>query len=318
MNGELLSVVIPCLNESENLAPLLSRLLPVLTATGLRFEVIFVDDGSTDDTAQKIEAAHARDPRVKLLSLSRNFGHQPALSAGIDAARGDAVILMDADLQDPPELLPKFVEQWRKGAEVVYAVRERRQEAIWLKASYAIFYRSVARISAVDLPPDAGDFSLMDRVVVDAIRALPERSRFVRGLRAWVGFRQVGVPFERPARLAGTPKYRLRHLVGLAISGYVGFSSLPLRAAAWLGICAALLGFGLAGWVIATKLADIPSPRGWASTAALILFVGGLQLMVLGVIGEYLGRVYDEVRQRPTYLLRNRVGFDAAEIPRKD
>lgn len=312
----VLSVVIPCLNERENLAPLLSRLLPVLEAIGQSWEVVFVDDGSTDSTADDILAAHGRDARVKLLSLSRNFGHQAALSAGLEAASGDAVVLMDADLQDPPELIPKLVEEWKKGAEVVYAVRASRDETFLKRGAYTIFYRTLTGIANVDVPPDAGDFSLLDRAVADAIRAMPERNRFLRGLRAWVGFRQVGVPFDRPARLAGAPKYGLRSLAGLALSGYVGFSTVPLRLAAWLGFVAAGLGFALTGWVVWTKLAGIPSPRGWASTAALVLFMGGVQLMVLGVFGEYLGRVYDEVRERPSYVVRRRTGFEASATAR--
>ena len=318
MAAPVLSVVLPVYDEVANLRPLTASLIPVLERiTQGAWEIVYVDDGSRDGSSEALDALHAEERRVKVMHLSRNFGHQAALSAGLEAAGGQAVVLMDADGQDPPELLEQFVEKWRAGNEVVYAIRRRRKESLFKRACYALFYRSLRVIAEIDLPLDAGDFCLLDRVVVDELIALPERQRFLRGLRSWIGFRQVGVEYERAARAGGTPKYTLRQLMRLAVSGYVGFSSFPLRASSWLGIAAAGTGFALALWAIATKILGIPSPRGWASTVAIVLFVGGVQLLVLGMIGEYLGRVYDEVRGRPTYVVRRRLGFDeqAATLP---
>lgn len=306
----VLSVVLPVYDEAANLRALTARLSPVLEKlTQGSWEVVFADDGSQDGSSDLLDKLHREDARVKVLHLSRNFGHQAALSAGLEASSGQAVVLMDADLQDPPEVIESFVERWRAGFDVVYAVRRTRKEGVLKRVAYSIFYRTMRRVANVDLPLDAGDFCLLDRAVVDELVALPERHRFLRGLRAWVGFRQTGVEYDRDARTAGASKYSLARLVQLAVSGYIGFSAFPLRASAWLGFAAALTGFALAIWAIATKLLGIDSPRGWASTVAIVLFLGGVQLLVLGVIGEYLGRVYDEVRARPAYIVRRRLGF---------
>jgi dolichol-phosphate mannosyltransferase len=228
---------------------------------------------------------------------------------------------MDADLQDPPEVLNRFIEQWRDGYDVVYAIRKKRKESFWKRAAYTLFYRTMKFMAEIDVPLDAGDFCLMDRCVVDTLVSLRERNRFLRGLRSWIGFRQIGVEYERDARHAGDPKYTLRKLMGLALSGYIGFSAMPLRVATWLGLCAAGMGFLIAVWAAVSKLAGIYSPRGWASTLAVIMFLGGVQLLMLGVIGEYLSRVYDEVRQRPLYVVKSRVGFgknDIEEIQKRE
>jgi dolichol-phosphate mannosyltransferase len=309
-----ISVVLPVYDEEETLAALERRLVPVLERqVGASFEMIFVDDGSSDATPGILDSFHARDPRLKVIHLSRNFGHQAALQAGLDAAAGGAVILMDADLQDPPEIVAEFLERWRSGYQVVYAVRRRRAEGPLKRAAYAVFYRTMHAVAEIDVPLDAGDFCLIDRSVVDALVALPERNRFLRGLRSWVGFRQTGVEYDRDARYAGEPKYTLRKLIGLALSGYIGFSALPLRLAGLLGVFAATAGFLLGIGTLLGKLVGIYSPRGWVSTVVVILFMGGIQLLVLGVIGEYLGRIYDEVRQRPLYIVRSRLGFDASD-----
>jgi dolichol-phosphate mannosyltransferase len=306
----MISVVLPVYNEHENLGTLIDRLQPVLgEATGGDFEVLFVDDGSRDGSAEMLDAFHSADPRLKIVHFSRNFGHQAALQAGLNESNGRAVVLMDADLQDPPELLHQFIDRWREGNDVVYAVRTKRKEHLLKRAAYKVFYRTLKAVADLDVPLDAGDFCLLDRRVVDTLVALPERNRFLRGLRSWVGFRQASVEYERDARHAGAPKYTFKKLVQLALSGYVGFSAMPLRMAAWLGFAVAAAGFAVGVWALATKLMDIPSPRGWASTVAVMLFVGGINLLMLGVIGEYLGRVYDEVRQRPLYIVRSSLGL---------
>jgi len=307
-----LSVVVPVYNERDNLEELIARLVPVLEQTTPEggFEVILVDDGSTDGSAELLDALHARDGRLKVLHFSRNFGHQAALQAGLEEATGDGVVLIDADLQDRPEMVETFVAHWRDGVDVVYAVRTHRKEGLLKRAAYALFYRTLRRVSQTDIPLDAGDFSLIDRRVVDALVALPEHHRFLRGLRSWVGFRQLGVPCERDPRHGGASKYDLGRLLHLALTGYIGFSTVPLRLATLLGMAAATVGFLLAVWAVASKFLAVESPRGWASTLAVILFVGGAQLLMLGVVGEYLGRVYDEVRRRPVYVLRARLGFE--------
>jgi len=305
-----ISVVLPVYNERENLDALMARLVPVIErAADGSFEILFVDDGSRDGSSEFLDSLHSRDARVKVIHFSRNFGHQAALQAGLDEATGKAVILMDADLQDPPEVITQFVENWQLGYDVVYAIRKRRKEGFLKRAAYSLFYRTLKAIAEIDLPLDVGDFCLIDRSVVQVLASLPERNRFLRGLRSWVGFNQTGIEYERHSRHSGIPKYTLRKLISLAFSGYIGFSAMPLRAAAWLGILSASAGFATALWTIVSKITGFPSPWGWASIMAVILFVGGVQLIVLGVIGEYLGRVYDEVRQRPLYIARSRVGL---------
>jgi glycosyltransferase involved in cell wall biosynthesis len=306
-----ISVILPVYNESETLDKLKERLTPVLEeSVGGSFEVLFVDDGSRDGSDSIIDGFHERDPRFKAVHFSRNFGHQAALQAGLDAASGGAVALMDADLQDPPELLEQFIEYWRQGFDVIYAVRKKRKEALWKRAAYNVFYRTMKSISEIEVPLDAGDFCLMDRRVVDTLVSFRERNRFLRGLRSWVGFKQIGVEYERDARHAGEPKYTLRKLMRLALSGYIGFSAMPLRMATWLGVLTAGGGFVVALWAIIEKMI-IKTPQGWVSLIAVTMLVGGVQLLMLGVIGEYLSRVYDEVRQRPAYIVRSQVGFDS-------
>jgi glycosyltransferase involved in cell wall biosynthesis len=311
----VVSVVLPYFNEKENLTPLLERLRPVLErVTSGAYEIIFVDDASTDGSAELLDQLNGQDGRVKVLHFSRNFGHQAALTAGLAHAAGQAVVCMDSDLQDPPELIESFVERWRAGFEVVYGVRRRRKESLWKRAGYSLFYRSMHLIAEIDVPLDAGDFCLMDRKVAEALSALPEHNRFLRGLRSWIGFRQVSVEYERAARFGGEPKYTLRKLIRLALSGYVGFSSLPLRMSAWLGFFSAFSGFCVGLWAVIARILDMNAPRGWASTLSVILFVGGMQLLVLGVMGEYLGRIYDEVRRRPSFVVRESRGFGTDEL----
>jgi glycosyltransferase involved in cell wall biosynthesis len=305
------SIVIPVFNERENLPTLISRLQPIVDRlVAGAFEIIFVDDGSSDGSSAMLDGFHRRERRIKVIHFSRNFGHQAGLQAGLEVASGDCVVLMDADLQDPPEMLPRFLEFWKSGFAVVYAVRQKRKEGVLKRACYALFYRTMKAIAEIDVPLDSGDFCLLDRRVVDVLASMPERGRFLRGLRSWVGFRQKGVEYERAARNAGATKYTLPKLIHLAFSGYVGFSSMPLRLASGLGVMSAGAGFCVAGWAILSKILGAPTPWGWASTTALMLIIGGIQLLVLGIIGEYLGRVFDEVRRRPAYVIGSRVGFD--------
>jgi len=298
-----LSVVVPACNEEANLGPLFERLAAVLPEAVASFEVVVVDDGSTDGTWAAITALAERDPRVRGLRFARNFGHQAAVTAGIDAARGEAVVIMDADLQDPPEVVPRLVEKWRDGFEVVYAQREEREGETWFKRQTArIFYRLLRRITSVDIPVDTGDFRLMGPRAVAAFRALPERNRFIRGLVSWVGFEQAAVRYRRHARHAGETKYPLGRMIRFALDGITSFSRLPLRLATWLGFAVSLLAFVYILVVIGLKVAGI-NWAGYTSLMASILFLGGIQLIMIGILGEYLGRVFDEVKRRPLYLV---------------
>jgi dolichol-phosphate mannosyltransferase len=303
----VLSVVVPAFDEEDGLAALWARLEPVLTAVGPA-EVVIVDDGSRDGTWAEIQRLATADDRVRGLRLTRNFGHQAALSAGMAAAVGAAVVCIDADLQDPPELIPVLLERWREGNEVVFAVRRSRQEG-WLKRSaYRSFYRLYRRLANIDVPVDSGDFALLDRAVVDEILALPEHNRFLRGLRSWVGHRQVGVEYDRDARHAGEPKYTLRRLVRLALDGLLSFSAAPLRLASLLGLLVALAGGVYIAVALAYRAFIGGVPDGWTSIIAIVLTVGGMQLVVVGVLGEYVARIYDETKGRPDYLVADRTG----------
>jgi polyisoprenyl-phosphate glycosyltransferase len=299
-----ISVVVPLFNEQENVPELHRRLVQALDFLGEPYEIVFVDDGSRDQTPRLIDELQEADPNLSVVHLSRNFGHQPAVSAGLDHASGQAVIVMDGDLQDPPEVIPQFVERWRAGTDVVYAVRRRRKEGAMKRMGYHAFYRILNAISDLDIPLDSGDFCLMDRRVVDALRGLPERARFVRGLRTFVGFRQTGLDYERAAREAGRPKYSLKALVGLAVDGLVSFSSYPLRLVTYLGVCAAALALSLVCWVLIEAVTQIHYlPRGWASLAVIVLFMGAVQLICLGIIGEYIRLIFVEAKRRPTYIV---------------
>jgi len=299
-----LSVVVPAFNEEENIGPMAERLTAVLSGVGDGFEILFVDDGSTDATWDRIAALSRRDQRIRGLRFSRNFGHQAALTAGVAAARGEAVVIIDADLQDPPEVIPEMVARWREGAEVVYAQRERREGETWFKKATARwFYRTLRALTSVDIPVDTGDFRLMGPRAVAAFRALPEHNRFNRGLVSWIGFPQTAVRYHRQARAAGETKYPLRKMVRLAVDGLVGFSSVPLRLATVLGLAAA----ALAAAVVAAAVGLRAAGNGWAGQAAVvaaILFLGGVQLVTIGILGEYTGRILDEVRGRPLYIVR--------------
>jgi dolichol-phosphate mannosyltransferase len=298
-----LSVVVPLYNEEENIPELYRRLSAALGKLGVDYQLVLVNDGSRDRTPTLLADLHATDHRVAALHLSRNFGHQAAVSAGLAHACGRAVAVMDGDLQDPPEALGAFLDKWREGYDVVYAVRQNRKEGALKRAGYWVFYRVLRAISDLDIPLDSGDFCLMDRKVVEVLNHLPERMRFVRGLRTFVGFRQTGLCYDRAARNAGRPKYSFRALLQLAADGIFSFSSYPLRLATYCGCAAIALAVGLAVWAFNDALGAHTAPRGWASTLIVILFMGAIQLLSLGVIGEYLRRIFIEAKQRPPYIV---------------
>lgn len=299
-----LSVALPLYNEEEVLPELLDRLGAVLDGLeGGPHEIVCVDDGSRDRTAEMLEEAARDEPRLVLVKLSRNFGHQAAFSAALDHVTGDAVVMMDADLQDPPEVIPEFVERWREGWDVVYARRARRKESWLLRLSYFVFYRLLSTMSDVRLPLDAGDFALLSRRVVDTLRSAPERHRYLRGLRSWAGFRQVGVEVERAERAAGRSKYTPRKLFRLAFDGIFSFTVAPLRFAAAVGALAVLLTGAYGAYALWARLFLDRSPQGFTALILTVIFVSGVNLFFLGVIGEYVGRIYQETKARPLYVV---------------
>lgn len=300
----LLSVVAPVFDEEETVEAFYGRVVGALS--GVPFELILVDDGSGDRTPELLEGLASTDPRVKVVSLSRNFGHQAALTAGLDHARGHAIAMIDADLQDPPELIPTMLEHWRSGSDVVYAVRSHRDGETWFKlASARWFYRLFARLTGLDLAQNSGDFRLLDRRALDALLAMRERSRFLRGMTVWVGYTQTAVPYERDPRYAGDTKYTLRRMLRFSLDAVSSFSHAPLQAATLLGFFFSVIAFlGIPATLVA-RLADLYVP-GIASLLIVVLMLGGIQLITLGIIGEYVGRIYDEVKGRPLYLVRGR------------
>lgn len=312
----LISIVVPAYNEANVLPEFHRRLSAVLDSLGTASEVIYVNDGSTDETLGVMQRLRESDPRVAILDLSRNFGKEVALTAGLDHATGDAVVIIDADLQDPPEVIPDLIERWREGYEVVYAVRAERKGETWFKEVTAkLFYRIISGITSVDIPMDTGDFRLMDRRVVDALKRVREQHRFMRGLSSWVGFRQTGVEYVRQERYAGETKYPFRKMLRFALDGITSFSYLPLQLATYFGFFIA--GLSLLGIVVAIilRLSGSTAFYGQASTLVSVLFLGGIQLIFLGIIGEYLGRIYDEVKSRPLYIVADTLGFEEEPRP---
>jgi dolichol-phosphate mannosyltransferase len=306
-----LSIGIPVFNEEEVLPELLTRITRVLDRIpGGPHEIVFVDDGSTDRSRQLLLKAAMRDARVKVVVLSRNFGHQAALSAALDHASGDALVLMDADLQDEPEIIPQFIRLHEEGADVVYARRASRKEAWLLQLAYKAFYRLIAKLSEVPLPLDSGDFALLGAPVLEALRRLPEQQRYLRGLRAWVGFTQVGVDVQRPARFAGQPKYSTMRLIKLALDGICSFSVVPLRAAALTGLAAIVAASIFSLYAVYVRLVQGTVPQGFTASLLVMTFLSGVQLFFVGVIGEYVGRVYGETKGRPAYVVATVVGGD--------
>ena len=307
----MISIVIPIFNEEENLDNLYTRLTAAAPSWKDNYEIVLVDDGSRDRSLAMMRAFAEKDSRVRVVKLSRNFGHQPAISAGIQVAKGDAVVIMDGDLQDPPEELHRFLDKWREGYDVVYAVRTKRKEGFFKKLAYKSFYRILAWVSDIDIPLDSGDFCVMDRKVVNAIvKEMPEQIRFVRGLRAYVGFKQIGVTYERAERAAGEVKYTFKKLVELALDGLFGFSTFPLRMATYLGFMIAVPSFLVGIFFIFHRLVGFKlfghSPEETPGTATLAVgmyFLGGVMLIILGILGEYIGRIYVEVKRRPFFVI---------------
>lgn len=298
------SIIAPIFNEAESMPELYRRVSAVMDATREPWELILIDDGSSDNSTGMIQELAKQDARVRPVIFARNFGHQIAVTAGLDYARGDAVIIIDSDLQDPPEVIPDLIARWREGYEVVYAVRAEREGESWFKLwTASLFYRMIYRITDVKIPLDTGDFRLMDRKVVNVMKRMRERDRFLRGMSAWVGFKQVGVPYKRAARFAGSTKYPFKKMFRLAMNAITGFSYFPLQLATYIGFIAAGLSILLIPVVVLIRLLTIIELTGQATTLVAVLFLGGVQLISLGILGEYLGRVYDEVRGRPLYVV---------------
>ena len=309
----MISIVIPILNEQENLTQLKERLIQASPLWNEDFEIILVDDGSNDKSLEIMKSFSSNDNRFRIIKLSRNFGHQAAISAGIKMSKGDAVIVMDGDLQDPPEELPRFLKKWREGFHVVYAIRKNRKEAWYKKIAYKVFYLLLSKISDIEIPLDSGDFCVMDRKVVDILNdKILEQNRFVRGLRAYAGFKQIGIEYDRAERAAGQVKYTFKKLLQLALNGLFDFSAFPLRLATYLGLIVSFFSFFSGIFFLIHRIfdfkifghspADVP---GIASLALGVFFLGGVTLLVLGIIGEYLGRIYFEVKKRPFYIIED-------------
>ena len=313
----LISVVVPVFNEQENLPELRRRLTHALDSTGHEWEVVLVDDGSADGSAKIMRDFHAQDPRFKLVELSRNFGHQPAVTAGIHHACGDCVVLIDADLQDPPEVIPEMVRKWEQGHQVVLGERRSRADGGGARgAGFRLFYPVLHYVTDLPDGPDAGIFGLMDRAVVEEFDKLPERNRFIPGLRSWLGFRQTSVPYDRNERAAGKPKQSLRRLVHYAMDAIFSFSNKPLRAATYLGFFVSTVAFLLAALYFVLFFAlRRQAGSGFTTIILCVLFLGGVQLICVGILGEYVGRIYEEVKQRPLYVVKARVGLKS--VPRQ-
>jgi dolichol-phosphate mannosyltransferase len=317
----MISLVAPAFNEAAGIEELYHRVCAASPEWGEDFELVIVDDGSRDQTLEILQRL-ACDPRLKVVSLSRNFGHQAAVSAGLMYAQGDIVAVIDADLQDPPDCLQPFLEKVREGWDVVYAIRTKRKEGLVKRVCYHVYYRLLKRMVGIDIPLDAGDFCVMRREVVDALNELPERNRFIRGLRTWVGFRQTGLTYERQARYAGDPKYTFRKLFKLAADGIINFSYRPLQFISFLGVLVALASIAGGFLVVLQYLTDFTllgfnprNARGWTSLVFVVLFSSGVQLISLGILGEYVGRLFEEVKRRPVWLVRKRINLPEPGAP---
>ena len=310
------SIVVPFFNEADNVLEFHQRISATMRSLGSSYELVFVDDGSRDATPRLLDDLQADDPRLVLVRLTRNFGHQAAISAGLDLARGRAVVVMDGDLQDPPEVVEQLIQAWHEGHDVVYAIRTKRKEGLLKRFAYATFYRVLRAVSDIDIPLDSGDFCLMDRRAVNALKDLPERQRFVRGLRSFVGFRQIGIRYERAARHAGEPKYTWRALLRLAVDGLVSFSGFPLNVITYLGLVSAVISVLFTFGVLTVCCAQRTLPAGWAATILAVLYLGTIHLISLGIMSEYVRRIFIEAKGRPPYIVRDVRRADGDQILR--
>jgi glycosyltransferase involved in cell wall biosynthesis len=313
--SQLLSLVVPVYNEAEGIRMFHERAIAVLrNLPGLDYELVYVDDGSKDGSYPILKEFAAADPKIKVVKFSRNFGHQIAITAGLDHAVGDAVVFIDADLQDPPELILEMIAKWREGNEVVYARRARRAgETAFKLATAAAFYRVLRSMANIDIPPDVGDYRLISKIVADQLRAMREKDRFIRGLVSWVGFKQDFVLYNRDERVAGVTKYPLRKMIKFALDGLTSFSTAPLRLATWMGYSASVLAF-LYLVAVLVQVALGMTVEGWATIMVVMLFIGGVQLVCLGILGEYLGRIFTEVKPRPVYIVEKLHGGEAKAV----
>lgn len=316
----LISLVIPCFNEAAVLPMLFERIQQAASGWKYEYEVILVDDGSSDTTWEQLQQFHRLDSRWKAVKLSRNFGHQLALWTGLQHVDGDAVVVLDADLQDPPEIIPEFLEKWESGYDVVYAIRRKRKESLFKRAAYFCYYRCLKLLSEINIPLDSGDFCVMDRRVVQALLSCNEQEPFIRGLRAWVGFNQTGLAYERAGRAAGEVKYTFSKLVKLGLNGIFSFSTKPLKLATWMGVaCSSLAFIGILIVLVRYLFEDQLKPfgvrpvPGYASIIIAVLFLGGLQLVSLGIVGAYIGRIFQEVKGRPLTFISESVGVEEVE-----
>ncbi len=306
-----LSIVVPIYNEEEILEALFEKLYNVLESLKLNYEVVFIDDGSSDNSLEILRNIYLRNKQFKTISFSRNFGHQIAVSAGLNLASGKAVVIMDGDLQDPPEIIPHLIKKWQEGYDAVYVIRKNRKENLFKKAAYKIYYRLLHKLADINIPLDSGDFCLMDQKVVKLINSLPEKTRFIRGLRSWASFKQIGMEFERDKRLAGKSKYTFSKLLNLALDGVMSFSGVPLKMVIVFGFIISALSLVYAIYIglnrIFTTSNQLP---GWTTIVVAVTFLGGVQLTITGLIGEYIARIFNEVKNRPLYILKEKIGFE--------
>lgn len=309
--SELYSIVVPVMNEEGNVRLMYERVKNTMKSINADFEIIFVDDGSTDNSLKEMYKLHGEDDKVKAIKLSRNFGHQIGVTAGIDHSRGDAVIMIDGDLQDPPEFIANLIEKYKEGYNVVYAVREKRKgESFFKRATAAIFYRLLRRLTKINIPLNTGDFRLIDRKVANSLVTIREKHRFIRGLTSWSGFKQAGIPFVREERHSGRTKYPMKKMIKFALDGITSFSFFPIKLCMFFGFVVGFLALIFGSYIIAKRLIFRQSIEPWASIMVAVMFLSGLQLFFLGIIGDYLGRIYDEVRDRPLYIVDEAFGFD--------
>jgi len=308
---QLVSIIVPVFNERENVELLAQRVREQFAPLSYDFELLFVNDGSTDDTAEVLQKMGDIDPSVKVITFSRNFGHQPAVTAGIDHCQGDCAIIMDADLQDPPEVVPRMVRTWEEGYDVVYATRTRREgEGGFKRITAKAFYRILNSLTDIKIPLDTGDFRLIDRKVINVLKEMPEYNRFIRGMVAWVGFRQTSIEYERKARHRGETKYSLAKMLRLALNAITAFSYRPLQIATYTGAFFAFCAFLSALYILVATLVEKRTVPGWSSLMVVVLFLGGVQLMTLGIMGEYIGRILEEIKKRPHYVIDSKQNVD--------